>query len=76
MHGLERRRNLKEGTEPPDYTRVRRIRAHYSDGRTISFRPEDGREFFNQDDAEQLVKVLEEASSKAEWAEASDRHVE
>ena len=76
MHGLERTRNLKEGTKPPDYTRVRRIRAHYSDGRTVSFRPEDGREFFNQDDAEQLVQVLEEASSRAEWVEASNQYAE
>ena len=67
MHGLVRRRNLKEGTDP-NYTRIRRIEVRYSDGQVVRFVPEAGRQFFSYDDSGQLVKVLTKASSIAEWA--------
>ncbi len=77
MPGIERKRSLKEaGAKPPSYRHVRRIRVHYSDSRTVSFRPEGGKQFFNQDDLKQLVRVLDRASSTAEWAEVSGQHAE
>jgi hypothetical protein len=44
----------------------------YSDGRTLTFVPEAGRENFSEDDMRELVKVLERAYSAAEWAEAGN----
>ena len=68
MHGIERTRKLQE--ELPQSTRVSRIVFRYTDGRTLTFIPEAGRESFSEDDMIELVKVLEKASSTAEWAEA------
>ena len=68
MHGIERIRNLQE--ELPRSTTVSRIVFRYTDGRTLTFIPEAGRESFSEDDMIGLVKVLEKASSTAEWAEA------
>jgi hypothetical protein len=68
-------RNLKEGTDPK-YTNIRRIEVRYSDGRTFTFVPEAGREFFSPDDSGQLVEVLTKSSSIAEWAEASERYAD
>lgn len=67
MHGIERIKNLRE--ELPRSTTVSRIVCRYTDGRTLTFIPEAGRESFSEDDMIELVKVLERASSTAEWAE-------
>ena len=67
MHGIERTRKLQE--ELPQSTRVVRIVFRYTDGRTLTFIPEAGREAFIEDDMIELDKVLEQASSTAEWAE-------
>ncbi len=75
MHGIIRQRNLKEGTEP-SYTNVRRIKVRYSDGTTMTFVSEAGREFFGQDDTEQMVKLLDKSSEIAEWAQVSEQYAE
>ncbi len=49
--------------------RISRIVFRYSDGRTLTFIPEAGLEDFSEDDMHELVKVLEKASSIAEWSE-------
>ena len=67
MHGIERTRKLQE--ELPRSTRIDRIVFRYTDGRTLTFIPEAGRKNFSEDDMHELVKVLEKASSTAEWAE-------
>jgi hypothetical protein len=67
MHGIERTRKLQE--ELPQSTRVTRIVFRYTDGRTLTFIPEAGREAFIEDDMIELDKVLEQASSTVEWAE-------
>ena len=67
MHGIERTRKLQE--ELPQSTTVVRIVFRYTDGRTLSFIPEAGREAFIEDDMIELDKVLEQASSTVEWAE-------
>ncbi len=67
MHGIVRERNF--GSEQTDYAGVRHVVVRYSDGRTLTFVPEAGRENFSQDDMHELVRVLEHAYSAAEWAE-------
>jgi hypothetical protein len=70
MHGIERISNLQESF--PLSTRISRIVVRYWDERTLRFEPEAGREFFSEDDALELAKVFDKASSAAEWAEAGD----
>ncbi|HKZ27747.1 MAG TPA: hypothetical protein VJ086_07635 [Rubrobacteraceae bacterium] len=53
----------------PQSSRISRIVFRYSDGRTLTFVPEAGREDFSEDDMHELVEVLEKASSIAEWSE-------
>jgi hypothetical protein len=67
MHGIERTRKLQE--ELPQSTTVVRIVFRYTDGRTLTFIPEAGREAFIEDDMIELDKVLEQVSSTVEWAE-------
>jgi hypothetical protein len=67
MHGIERTRKLQE--ELPQSTKVTRIIFRYTDGRTLTFIPEAGREAFIEDDMIELDKILEQASSTVEWAE-------
>jgi hypothetical protein len=67
MHGIERTRKLQK--ELPQSTTVVRIVFRYTDGRTLTFIPEAGREAFIEDDMIELDKVLEQASSTVEWAE-------
>jgi hypothetical protein len=67
MHGIERTRKLQ--AELPQSMRVVQIVFRYTDGRTLTFIPEAGREAFIEDDMIELDKVLEQASSTVEWAE-------
>jgi hypothetical protein len=73
MHGIEKKRELQdgfEGTEPSPWSmRINRIVVRYKDGRALNFEPEARRPWFSEDDLFELVKVLERASSTAEWAE-------
>lgn len=68
MHGIFRKSSVTESSQmsPVD---IKRVVVRYSDGRTLNFLPEAGREEFSQDDMSELVKVLTRASSTAEWAE-------
>jgi hypothetical protein len=70
VHGIERTKKLQEGL--PQSSRISRIVFRYSDGRTLTFVPEAGREDFSEDDMHELVKVLEKASSIAEWSEVGN----
>jgi hypothetical protein len=51
---------------------VAKIMVRYSDGRVLNFVPDAGREAFSEDDILELKKLLDTASSKAEWAEIND----
>lgn len=73
MHGIERSRRLQG--PPPGSAGVKRIVVRYSDGRELVFLPEGGRRGFSGDDALQLAEVLDMASSRSEWAEASEQSV-
>jgi hypothetical protein len=52
---------------------IRRIVLRYSDGRVLNFMADADRETFSEDDILELKKVLDTASSKAEWADISGR---
>ena len=52
---------------------VTRIMVRYSDGRVLTFVPDAGREAFSEDDILELKKLLDRASSTAEWADISTR---
>lgn len=71
MHGIERSSRLKGA--PPESAGVKRIVMRYSDGRELVFLPEGGRRGFSGDDARQMAEILDMASARSEWAEASEQ---
>jgi hypothetical protein len=50
---------------------ITRIVVRYSDGRVLNFVPDARREAFSEDDMLELKKVLDRASTAAEWAEVN-----
>ena len=70
MHGIIRQRQIN--SQNSSVFRLGQIVVRYGDGRTLTFVPEAGRENFSEDDLHELVKVLQRASSVAEWAEVSE----
>lgn len=70
MHGIVRVKNFEQNSSQTDKYDITRVIFRYSDGRTMTFIPESGRENFSEDDMMELVKVVERTSSVAEWAEA------
>ena len=70
MHGIVRARNFEQNSSETSYADINQVVVRYSDGRTLTFLPEAGRENFSEDDMREFVKVLERAYSAAEWAEA------
>ena len=72
MHGIVREKNFEQDNGETSQVHVERVVVRYSDGRTLTFVPEAGREKFSEDDMLELAKVLARASSTAEWAEAGD----
>ena len=70
MHGIIRQRQIND--ENSSVFRLNEVVVHYADGRTLTFVPEAGRETFSEDDLHEFVKVLQRASSVAEWAEVSE----
>jgi hypothetical protein len=71
LHGIDRARGMKES--PGLQGGVTKIMVRYSDGRVLNFVPDAGREAFSEDDILELKKLLDTASSKAEWAEINTR---
>ena len=72
MHGIERTREMKDPSGAQGG--ITRVIVRYSDGRALNFVPDARREAFSEDDMLELKKVLDRASSAAEWAEvANDR---
>ena len=71
MHGIER----SGGTNDPPEVRggITRVVVRYSDGRVLNIVPDARREAFSEDDMLELKKLLDRASSAAEWAEISTR---
>ncbi len=52
---------------------ITKVVVRYSDGRVLNIVPDARREAFSEDDMLELKKVLDRASSAAEWAEISGR---
>ena len=69
MHGIERTRKMQGSVERQGG--IRRIVVRYSDGRVLNFDADAGRENFSEDDILEFKKILDRASSTAEWAEMS-----
>jgi len=73
MHGIVRVKNFEQNSGETSQVHVERVAVRYSDGRTLAFLPEAGREKFSGDDMLELVKVLARAASTAEWADINTR---
>jgi len=71
LHGIERSREMSDPSGSQGG--VTRIIVRYSDGRVLNFVPDAGREAFSEDDILELKKLLDTASSKAEWADINTR---
>ena len=67
MHGIERTREMRDPSGAQGG--ITRIMVRYSDGRVLNFVPDARREAFSEDDILELKKMLDRASSAAEWAE-------
>ena len=50
---------------------ITKVVVRYSDGRVLNVVPDARREAFSEDDMLELKKVLDRASSAAEWANIS-----
>ncbi len=72
MHGIIREQNFEQNSSQTSFIDIKQVVVRYSDGRTLTFVPEAGRQNFSEDDMLELVKVLTRASSVAEWAEAGN----
>ena len=71
MHGIERTRKMQGSLERQGG--IRRIVVRYADGRVLNFDPDAGRDTFSEDDILELKKILDRASSTAEWAGINTR---
>lgn len=69
MHGIQR----DGGANHPPEVRggITKVMVRYSDGRVLNFVPDARRETFSEDDMLELKKVLDRASSAAEWSNIS-----
>ncbi len=71
MHGIQRERRHDHSGETGHG--VARIVVRYADGRVLNFMPDAGRRTFHEDDVLELKKILDRASSTAEWADINTR---
>jgi hypothetical protein len=71
LHGIERTREMSDPSGSQGG--LTRIIVRYSDGRDLTFVPDAGRETFSEDDILELKKLLDGATSTAEWAEINTR---
>ena len=69
MHGIQRTREMHDPSGAQGG--ITRIVVRYSDGRVLNFVPDARREAFSEDDMLELKKVLDRASTAAEWAEVN-----
>lgn len=61
-----------QGPPQPD-NGIARIVVRYADGRVFNFIPDGGAETFNEDNIQEVKKMLSKASATAEWAEVTER---
>jgi hypothetical protein len=70
VHGIERTREMRDPAG--EQGGITRIMVRYADGRVLNFVPDARREAFSEDDILELKKMLDRASSAAEWAEINN----
>ena len=70
MHGIQRE---KRRTNEEEAAGVSRVVVRYADGRVMKFVPDAGRPSFHEDDVLELKKILDRASSTAEWSDINTR---
>ena len=70
MHGIERTREMKDPSGAQGG--ITKVVVRYSDGRVLNIVPDARREAFSEDDMLELKKVLDRASSAAEWAQSPE----
>jgi hypothetical protein len=71
VHGIERTREMHDPAGAQGG--ITRIVVRYTDGRVINFVPDASREAFSEDDILELKKLLDGATSTAEWADIGTR---
>lgn len=70
MHGIQREKRRSNETEAAG---VSRVVVRYADGRVMKFVPDAGRPSFHEDDVLELKKIIDRASSTAEWSDINTR---
>jgi hypothetical protein len=70
VHGIERTREMRDPSGAQGV--ITRIMVRYSDGRVLNFVPDARRQGFSEDDILELKKMIDRASSAAEWAEINN----
>jgi hypothetical protein len=70
VHGIQRSGGADDAPEARGG--ITRVTVRYSDGRVLNFVPDARREAFSEDDMLELKKVLDRASSAAEWAQSPE----
>jgi hypothetical protein len=71
LHGIQRER--RRSGQGKTGVGVSRIVVRYADGRVMKFVPDVGRPSFHEDDVLELQKILDRASSNAEWSDINTR---
>jgi hypothetical protein len=71
LHGIQRER--RRSGQGKTGVGVSRIVVRYADGRVMHFVPDVGRPSFHEDDVLELQKILDRASSNAEWSDINTR---
>lgn len=71
MHGIQRER--RRSGEGDTGVGVSQVVVYYADGRVMKFVPDAGRPSFHEDDVLELKKIIDRASSTAEWADINTR---
>ena len=71
MHGIQRER--RRSGQGKTGVGVSRVVVRYADGRVMNFVPDVRRPFFHEDDVLELQKILDRASSNAEWSDINTR---
>ena len=71
MHGIQREKKRQGPSD--EEVGITRIVVRYADGRVMNFVPDAGRATFSEDDVLELQKLVDHASSTAEWSDINTR---
>ena len=71
MHGIQRER--RHSSRHDTGVGVSRVVVRYADGRVLNFVPDARRSSFHEHDVLELQKIMDRASSSAEWSDINTR---